>query len=641
MAVTLAVMATVYQIARSTAVLNHIEGFRAERGATGLRAVDEIALEVARAGFGLGKDVERILPGLPGGPPSRDAVTLRSNPEGLAGRFRDDLLGSEMPVRVIGGTLFRAGDRVLLADRTGPAERAVVVAAGGGMLAFRSLDTRDGTLVRTRRAGRGGRVLKLREVRFALVPAVGEEATLLQESVDDQPPRTLARYVGRMRFDYRDDADVPVHPALVARSGSVARVKVSLALLTTPDEPTLSAAAPTVEHGALLDAHEAMLAFDVPRHGCTMRRYFVGLANAVDVVSRPFDEAGMILGAGEPRGLGASYLYVFLLSRLTAAARATDMRIETLVPLQRMRDLVIQGPAVPGAVQAIFAPDESPLAGSLVVVSAGLREVLFWRVSPDPGGAIGPGSRIDLLGKTSVVSAAGAAAFGIDGGLYVTDPAQAALFRCVPSDSGVPPCDRVASLPGRPGPMALGLNGSLFVLSSVSSVGPNDAQVLEIPFDEGGKPLPPRNVAELPGTPLSLARDPVSGSLYALVRERGGDSVLLELSRAWLRRPAASPTEAFRLSRWKREIETAFPGGETPVLPLILRPSRADFAAFDAVGGLYLGASETRLVLKFDLDRPGGSADHTLGLTGVVEQERGSPRKRVRLYAWRNAVPGL
>src|SRR5262249_10528791 len=151
-----------------------------------------------------------------------------------------------------------------------------------------------------------------------------------------------------------------------------------------------------------------------------------------------------------------------------------------------------------------------------------------------------------------------------------------------------------------------------------------------------GKPLPPRAVADLPGTPLSLSRDPLSGALYALVRESGGDTVLLELSRTWLRRPLGPPAEAFRLSRWRREMETAFPGGDTPVLPLMLRPSRVDFAAFDAVGGLYIGASETRVVLKFDLDRPGGTADHTLGVTGVVEQERGSLRKRVRLYAWRN-----
>lgn len=156
MAVTLVVMATVYQIARSTAILHRVEGFRAERGGTGLRAVDEIALEVARAGFGLGRDVERILPGLPGRPPSHDGITLRSNPEGLAGRLRDDLVASDTPVRVAGGTLFRAGDRVLLADRSGRAERALVVEARGGTLAFRSLDSADGALLRTRRARRGG-----------------------------------------------------------------------------------------------------------------------------------------------------------------------------------------------------------------------------------------------------------------------------------------------------------------------------------------------------------------------------------------------------------------------------------------------------------------------------------------------------
>jgi len=641
MAITLMVMAAVYQITRSAGILYRVEGFRAERGGTALRAVDEIALEVARAGFGLGRDVERVLPGLRGRAPSHDAITLRSNPEGLSGRLRDDLVASDMPVRVAGAALFKPGDRVLLADRAGPAEKAIVVEARGGTLAFRSLDTPSGALRRERRVKRGGRVLKLREVRFSLTPAVGEDATVLQESVDDRPERTLARYVGRLRFDYRDDADFPVHPALVARAGSLARVKVSLALRTTPDAPTLAAVAPTLDHGGSLDEQEATLAFDVRRHGCRMRRYFTGLASPVDVASRPFDEAAVILGAGEPRGLGASYLYVFMLSRLTAGPTLTDMRMETIVFLQQTRDLVVQGPAVPGAVQALFAPDESPLAGSLVVLTAGLREVAFWRVSRDPGGGIGPMSRIDALGRTNVATSVGAAAFGTDGGLYLTDPSQAALFRCSPEEPAEPPCERIASLPGRPGPMALGLNGSLYVLSLVSEVGPNDTEVVEIPFDEDGKPLPPRAVAGLPGTPLSLARDPLAGSLYALVREAGGDTVLLELSGSWLQRPLRPAAEAFRLSRWRRDVETTFPDGNTPVLPPILRPSRIDFAAFDAVGALYLGASETRVVLKFDLDRPGGTADHTLGLAGVVEQERGTFRKRVRLNAWPNATPGL
>src|SRR5262249_6076835 len=157
-------------------------------------------------------------------------------------------------------------------------------------------DNADGALLRTRRARRGGRVLKLREVRFSLVPAQGEDATLLVESVDDQPARTLARYVGRLRFDYRDDADVPVHPALVARAGRAPGAKAPPAPLTPPAAPPLRAVAPPPDPGALLDEHGAALAFDAPRHGCRMRRYFASLANAVDVVSRPFDEAGVILG---------------------------------------------------------------------------------------------------------------------------------------------------------------------------------------------------------------------------------------------------------------------------------------------------------------------------------------------------------
>jgi hypothetical protein len=318
------------------------------------------------------------------------------------------------------------------------------------------------------------------------------------------------------------------------------------------------------------------------------------------------------------------------------------MRVESLFYLQRMGDHVIQGRAEREAAVSVFAPDESPLAGSLIVLTAAPRNIGLWRAFPDPSGGIGPRSRMELLGTTSEITSVGAAAFAVDGALYVTDPRQGLLFRFHPERTSPETAfERVTSLPGQPGPIALGQNGSIFVLADAPEIGTNDTKVFEIPFDEGGSPLAPRPLAELAGTPLSLARDPVSGSLYTLVREKQGDTVLLELSRSWLRRPDRAPAEAFRLSRWRREMETILPGGDTPVLPPLLLPSRLDFARFDAAGGLYFGASDTRVVLKFDLDRPAGTTDHNLGVAAVVEQERGSARKRVRMLAWRKATPGL
>jgi prepilin-type N-terminal cleavage/methylation domain-containing protein len=62
LAVTLAIMATLYLVARSSALLHDTETRRTERGMSGLRALDDIALEIARAGMGPGNDLTRSCP---------------------------------------------------------------------------------------------------------------------------------------------------------------------------------------------------------------------------------------------------------------------------------------------------------------------------------------------------------------------------------------------------------------------------------------------------------------------------------------------------------------------------------------------------------------------------------------------------
>jgi hypothetical protein len=148
--------------------------------------------------------------------------------------------------------------------------------------------------------------------------------------------------------------------------------------------------------------------------------------------------------------------------------------------------------------------------------------------------------------------------------------------------------------------------------------------------DGSGTPAP---VARLDGRGRSLAFDPLSGSLFALVQDRSDDSVLLEFSRRSLHDPSSPPVEAFRLSGWRAEVESAFPPLE-PSIPPSLFPPRLAFASFDAAGTLYLGSSETGLVLQADLERPGTGA-RKVGLSGIVGADRDTGRPRSLLQAWK------
>jgi hypothetical protein len=143
-----------------------------------------------------------------------------------------------------------------------------------------------------------------------------------------------------------------------------------------------------------------------------------------------------------------------------------------------------------------------------------------------------------------------------------------------------------------------------------------------------------------------MALEPVSGNLFALVRERLGDDVILELSRNWLRHPVGELTPVFSLEQFREETqEGVLPRTSrkrratmvlTERLPSTLVPDRLDFIAFDDFGFLYVGAIDRDIVLKFDLDRL--DASHVLGVAAVVEEvpqgtNKASPK--VRLRAWK------
>jgi len=623
LAVTLAVMAIVYSLSRSVSLLHSSESHRAERGLSSLRALDETAIEVARAGFGLGADAQSLYPGLPGEPPGYEAITLRSNPDGIAGVLQGNLVARDQMVPVTNAALFRPGDRVLITDPKGGRERAEVVRSEWGSLSFRSLDGADGQFNRRFLASLGARVLKMREVRLRR-RADGHGAVVLVKEEEGSGEQVLARHVQELHFEYRDDLGEVLEPSRIRPGHLAAGVGIHLRLAPEPGRPPVFV--PPVNLFVALEPSSAVVGFDLPQPGFRLRRVFYRIDSAVGVASRPFGESGFILAVAPT---GKNWLYAFRKQRLIR-----DARIDTVVALA----------SVAGGVNLFFAPEEGPWAGFLYVVTGQLRRTQVWRIAPDSYEAIGPSSAVELLADTSELTELGGAAFGIDGALYLSDPSQGAVFRYLPGAldplNGRP--QSAFLVRGRPGPLALGDNGSLYVLTDDPEATESGRTVVwELPFDGASAPLLPRRIARLAGEGRSLAVDPLTGSLYVLMRDGRGDSVLVELSRLWLRRPEGLPREAFRLSAYKKQIESTFPTlGEVRIHPSLFPPF-LDFVAFDAAGSLYLGASKTSIVVQAELERPGGVSFHRVGLAGIVGQDPHSDKKVVRLNAWKKTVFGF
>ena len=197
--------------------------------------------------------------------------------------------------------------------------------------------------------------------------------------------------------------------------------------------------------------------------------------------------------------------------------------------------------------------------------------------------------------------------------------------------------------------MVIGADGALYFLLDRT----RSSFVWKLAFDETGTPQEPVASRELPGKGISLAMDPLSGSLFALVRERLGDTVVLELSSAWLSKVSDEPVRVLGLEDFARET---MEGGSQDReqerkraasmiisirLPTLLLPETLDFLAFDNLGFLYLGARDKDLVLKFDLDQA-QSSRYIVNVAAAVESVRrnttGLPN--VRLQAWRKSRVG-
>ena len=426
------------------------------------------------------------------------------------------LFERDQVVAVDGAALFREGDQVLIADRRGNRERAQVVRAEPGALSFRSLDGPGGRLARRFPSSPGARVIKLREASFRLTTDPLGAVVLVKEATG-QPSQVLVRHVQALRFDYRDEQGEPLAPGRVRPAGRPA-VGISLRLDSEPGGPVV--VVPPLSLVVPLEPQSATVTFDVPRPGFRVRRLFSPVKGAVAALSRPFAEAGVIV-AELPAG--GNMLATFVLER-----GVRDVRIDTLVPLGRVRQAAV----------AAFGPESGPWAGSLFVVTGGLRSIQAWRISPDGSGTIGPASAVDLVMETPELAFLGGAAFGIDGALSLGSerraifrgsraiqrgrPLEARGVRRRPAGSPGAGRGRLAVPPGR-----------------ATRRGRRRSRPVELPFADRGAPAPPRRVARL-GTG-SPDRSPRSAHRLAVrpARRAPGDTVLLELSRAWLRSAGA------------------------------------------------------------------------------------------------------
>ncbi len=130
--ITLIVLGMVFRTAQMLVAIYRTESETAEKSAAAVRAFDDIAMELARAGYGLGDGVQAVLPFVIGGGGSPDEITLRSNAAGIATKLEGELVSAGEAVAVSHAELFQEGDKVLLIQTGGFAERAEVTDVGGG-----------------------------------------------------------------------------------------------------------------------------------------------------------------------------------------------------------------------------------------------------------------------------------------------------------------------------------------------------------------------------------------------------------------------------------------------------------------------------------------------------------------------------
>jgi hypothetical protein len=583
-------------------------------------ALDDIAHELSLAGQGLGEGPAAVLPRRrPGFEIAHDALTLRSNPE-----VRASGLGSEVEegedVVVDPSAGFEKDSPVLLTDIAGGGEGALVVRAGGTTIALSPLDESGGGFRGSFSPSRGARVLGLREVRYFLGEPRADGRRDLVKDVVGLGPRVLSRDVLSLGFEYLDDENQPISLSKVESTPELRSVRVSLRFLPGDDALFPKGLSTTVA----LEARSGIVDFERPDLGFRLSRVFFPIDNPAGVASRIGSRFALILASGKIPSQDPAYLYTFEMEKRFLSASVDDV-----IFLEDVR----------APVSLAFGPEGGPLAGSLFVAAWGLRIGHLTRIAPDGLGELSRESPVTVFEGTEAIAQAGGIAFGADDALYVASQEKGAVFRFGFGANGNPrKPERLFQLTGTPGALVEGTDGHLYFLMNHGERG----SLWKMAFDETLTPQEPVRVAALPGLAVSLSRDPVSGDLFALVRDPTADFVVLELGRGFLR-GLLEPRPLFSLREWReglldvksdpRDLPFALEGVEA--LPG-LEIEELDFLSFDSFGSLYTGCRKASLVLKFELDRPSGR--YVVGLAaGVVERGEGlSPV--IRMHAWKKNV---
>jgi hypothetical protein len=467
-------------------------------------------------------------------------------------------------------------------------------------------------------------VLGLREVRYFLgEPRADGRRELIKETAG-VGPRVLTRDVLSLAFEYLDAENEPVALPKVETTSELASVRVSIQFLpgghATPPRHLSTTVA--------LETRSGAVDFERRDLGFRLSRVFFPLDNPAGVASRIGFRYALILASGKVPSQDRAYLYTFEMEKRFMSASVDD---------------VIFLDDVRAPVALAFGPEGGPLAGSLFVAAWGLRIGNLTRIAPDATGGLSRESEITTFEGTEAIAQAGGIAFGADDALYVTSQEKGAIFRFrfgAQAKPGRP--EQLFRVTGTPGALVEGGDGHLYFLMNHGEQG----SLWKMAFDEALSPQEPVRIGALPGLAVSLARDPLSGDLFALVRNATADFVALELGRGFLK-GLAEPRQVFSLREWRegalpvksdpRGLSTAMAMAieGVPALPA-LEIEELDFLSFDAFGSLYTGCRKASLALKFELDRPSGR--YVVGLAGgVVERGEGLP-PLIRLHSWKQSV---
>lgn len=582
-------------------------------------ALDDITYELSLVGQGLGEGPAAVVPRRPGSAVASDTLTLRSNPD-----VRASALGSELEegedVVVDPSAGFEKGAKVLLTDSAGGGEAALVVRAEGASIALSPLEENEGGFRGSFSPSRGARVLGLREVRYFLDEPRADGRRDLVKEVVGVGSRVLTRDVLSLGFEYLDDENEPISLSKVESTPELRSVRVSLRFLPGDDALFAKGLSTTVA----LEPRSGSIDFERRDLGFRLSRVFFPIDNPAGVASRIGSRFALILASGKVPSQDRAYLYTFEMEKRFLSASVDDV-----IFLEDVR----------APVALTFGPESGPLAGSLFVAAWGLRIGHLSRIAPDPTGGLSRESTVTTFEGTDAIAQAGGIAFGADDALYVASQERGAIFRFQFGSQAKPGNpERLFRLTGTPGALVEGTDGHLYFLMNHGERG----SLWKMAFDETLSPQEPVRVGALPGLAISLARDPVSGDLFALVRDPTADFVVLELGRGFLK-SVADPRPFFSLREWRdglldvktdpRDLPFAIQG--VPALPS-LEIEELDFLSFDSFGSLYMGCRKASLVLKFELDRPSGR--YVIGLAaGVVERGEGlSPS--IRMHAWKKSI---